>query len=352
MKRRNISPLLALALGLLLLGPGCATSSVSLQVLVPAHISVPSDVQNLALINRYRPGKGEGLLNVLEGALSGENIGQDRRAAESALTGLTDALAGSPRFRITRPGEELKGTGRADFPPPVEPGIVKSICFSYKADALVTIEAFDSDTRVACAAEVRERKQDGKVVKYTVFAAVKTIGVTVGWRMYNGNSGVLLDEYRMFESIRFTAEGNTERQALANLPNREAITRRIGDVTGRKYSERISPTWLWVSRQYYSKGSDELKSGKRQVKWNDYEQAEAWWDKALDDPDPKVQGRAMFNKALAAELRGDLPTALQLATDAGKRFGNKKAFEYSKIIRQRLTEQEILDEQMKGAPEE
>ncbi len=122
-------------------------------------------------------------------------------------------------------------------------------------------------------------------------------------------------------------------------------------MTGRKYSERISPTWLWVSRQYYTKGSDELKSGKRQVKWNDYEQAEAWWDKALDNPDPKIQGRAMFNKALAAELRGDLTTALQLATDAGKRFGNKKAFEYAKTIRQRLTEQEILDEQMKGAPE-
>lgn len=351
MKSRITFPLFTLALGLLLLGPGCATSNVSLQVLVPAHISVPSNVQNLALINRYRPAKGQGVLNVLEGALSGENIGQDRRSAESALTGLTDALAGSPRFRISRPGEELKGTGRAVFPPPVERTLVQEICADYKADALVTIEAFDSDTRVACAAEVRERKRDGKVIKYTVFCAAKTIDVTVGWRMYNGATGVLMDEFRMFESIGFNAEGNTERQALANLPNREAITRRIGDVTGRKYSERVSPTWLWVSRQYYTKGSDELKSGKRQVKWKDYEQAEAWWNKALEDPDPKVKGRAMFNKALAAELRGDLNTALQLATDAGKRFGNKKAFNYAQTIRRRLTEQEILDQQMEGAPE-
>ncbi|MEM0998717.1 MAG: DUF6340 family protein [Bacteroidota bacterium] len=348
-KHLRLSPVLILSL-VLGLAAGCSTSNVGLQVLVPAHISVPQNVQTLALLNRYRPEKGKGLLNVLEGAVSGENIGQDRRSAEAALTGLTDALAGSPRFRITRPGEELRGTGRAAFPDPLPPAEVQRICQQYRSEAMVTIEAFDSDTQVECVAEVRERKVDGEVQQFTVFVADKSIDVTVGWRMYNGSTGILLDEFRMFETVHFGAEGGTEAVAIGNLPGREPVTREIGDVTGRMYSERISPTWIPVNRTYYTKGSDALKAARHQVRFDDWVQAEEWWDKALENPDPKVKGRAMFNKALAAELRGDLSTALEMATEAGRSYGNNRARSYAQTLRRRLTEQEILDEQMQGAP--
>ncbi|HHG85892.1 MAG TPA: hypothetical protein ENJ82_14185 [Bacteroidetes bacterium] len=348
----KFTPLTLFSLALLFgLSTSCSTSNVVMQVLAPAQISVSSDIQELALVNRYRPGKGEGLLNVLEGALTGENIGQDRRSAEAALGGLTNALAGSPRFRITRPGVELKGTGRGDFPAPLEVNIVRDICARNRADALVTIEAFDSDTQESCKAEVREKKVKGETIKYTVFMAEKNIDVTVGWRMYDGQSGVLIDEYRMGESVYFDAEGDSEAEAYGNLPGQNQVTTRIGEVTGNKYSERISPTWLTVNRRYYSKGSDALKIAKRQVRYKDWEKAEAWWDKALDDPKEKVRGRAMYNKALAAEMRGDLSLALDLATEAGQKYGDKRAYSYTATLRRRIAEQQILNEQMQGAPE-
>jgi hypothetical protein len=331
------------------LAAGCATSSVNIQVLVPADINVPQDIKMLALVNRYRPEKKEGVLNVLEGAVTGENIGQDRRSADEALSGLTNSLAGSPRFTITRPAVELRGTGRGDFPDPLLPGEVNDICNKANAQALVTIEAFDSDQNITCVPQVRERKNKaGETEKYTVFCARKAINVTVGWRMYEAGGGHLVDEYRMFQTVNFNSEGATEPLAIQNLPQGESVTREIGRVTGDLYSQRISPTWLWVSRMYYKKGNDNLKLGRTRVKFNDWEGAEEYWTRALDDDKTKVQGRAMYNLALAAEMEGDLAGASEKAKEAGTKYQNRKALEYRYILEQRIRDQERLEEQMKG----
>lgn len=330
---------------------GCATSNVSLQVLSPAGITVAKDIQHLALVNRFYPVKDDKVLGVLEGALTGENFGQDRRAAEAALGGLTDALAGSPRFTITRPNRELTGTGRGDFPPPIAVNLVQEICTGSNADALVTIEAFDSDTRLTCVPEKRTRKtKEGATEEYIVFKATKSVDVTVGWRMYD-RTGALRDEFRMFETVGFGAEGATEAIAYANLPNRDHMTREIGRVTGLNYSARISPTWHWVNRAYYGRGSDALKVAKRAVKINDFERAAQYWAKAQEDENPKVKGRATYNMALSAEMEGRLADALEIAKEAYRQYGNKKARQYVYVLEQRLNDQQRLDQQMEGAPQ-
>jgi hypothetical protein len=159
-----------------------------------------------------------------------------------------------------------------------------------------------------------------------------------------------VDEYRMFQTVNFGAEGNTEALAITNLPQGEAVTREIGRVTGDLYSQRISPTWLWVSRMYYKKGNDNLKLGRQQVKFNDWKGAEEYWTRALDDPKVKNQGRAMYNLALASEMNGELEVASEKAKEAGTKYQNRKALEYRYILEQRIRDQERLEEQMKGAP--
>lgn len=349
-RKRILTPLWAFGLLLSLFWSGCVTSTVSIQVLVPADINVPESIKAIALVNRYRPDKGEGLLNVIEGAVSGENIGQDRRSAEEALSGLTNALAGSPRFSITRPAIELRGTGRADFPVPLSKEEVNDICQKASAQALVTIEAFDSDQQVSCTTQVRERKNKaGETEKYTVWCARKVINVVVGWRMYEAGQGNLVDEFRMSQSVYFNSEGNSEPNAIANLPQGEAVTREIGRVTGTAYSRRISPTWLPVSRAYYTKGNDNFKVAHKRVKFNDWAGAKEFWQRAMDDPKEKVRGRAMFNMALAAEMDGKLADAADMAKEAGRKYNNRKALSYFYTLEQRIRDQERLNEQMKGA---
>ena len=350
MKNTFTLPVLKAALALSLM-TGCATSHLHMQVLSPAGITVSNEFKHLALVNRFYPSKEEKLLGVLEGALTGENFGQDRRAAESALGGLTEALAGSPRFTITRPNREIQGTGRGDFPPPIAIATVQEVCNMSNAQALVTIEAFDSDTRLTCVPEKRTRKtREGATEEYIVYRATKHVDVTVGWRLYDGRTGAVVDEFRMFETVSFFAEGATEAIAFANLPTRDYMTREIGRVAGLAYSERISPTWNWVGRAYYGRGNDALKAGKRAVKVRDYARAAEHWTQAQADVKPKVKGRATYNMALAAELDGRLADALELTREAYRQYGNRKARQYALVLEQRLNNQQRLDQQMEGAP--
>lgn len=347
MKPKLISPLLALSF-LLLLG-SCSTSHITMEVLKPADITLPEEVKSIALVNRFRPEKGKGFLNVLEGALTGEQIGMDRNGAEVSLEGLTYTLAGSPRFTTVRPNIELEGWGRAAFPQPIAPEQVKQICRDYNSQALVTIEAFDSDPTRSCEQRTREVKRDGETVTETYYIAHQWINVTVGWRMYSAETGTLMDEYRMQESVAFDAEGRSELAAYLQLPSKSRMVQEMGRVTGEAYSLRIAPIYLTVARDYYHKGSDALKAGRTRLRMDDWQAAEALWDQDLDHEKDKVRGRALFNKALAAEVHGDLETAKELAFAAYEKYGNKRARRYGLLLQSRIYDAQLLDEQMKGA---
>jgi hypothetical protein len=154
---------------------------------------------------------------------------------------------------------------------------------------------------------------------------------------------------RMQESVYFNAEGNSEGNAIANVPRGESVTREIGRVTGASYSRHISPTWLPVSRAYYTKGSDYFEAGKKRVKINDWAGAKQMWERATNDEKTKVKGRALYNLALAAEMYGDLEGASELAKDAYRKYDNRKSMTYRNILEQRIRDQERLKEQMEGA---
>lgn len=334
---------------MLLLLNGCATSHISMEVLKPADITLPEDVKTIALVNRFKPEKGKGFLNVLEGALTGEQIGMDANGAEASLQGLTNTLAGSPRFRIVRPATQLEGWGRASFPDPLAPDLVQQICRDNNSQALVTIEAFDSDPRRSCEQKTRRVKRNGETVTEVYYLAHQWIDVTVGWRLYDAQTGTLMDEFRMNETVAFEATGPSEPLAFLQLPGKQRMVNEMGRVTGDAYSLRIAPIYLMVARDYYSGGTTALKLGRDRVRMNDWEAAEKHWDMAMTNEKDKIKGRALFNKALAAEVRGDLETAKDLALRSYERYGNKRARRYAVLLQQRIYDVQVLDEQMKGA---
>lgn len=349
--KRNPLSLIALFAIAILLGQGCATSNISLEVLKPADISLPPEIKTIALVNRFKPEKGKGFLNVLEGALSGENIGQDRNGAEASLSGLTNFLAGSPRYRIIRPAVQVEGHGRGTFPAPLSEDMVRKICRDYNTQALVTIEAFDSDSQRSCEQKTRKVKRDGEEITEIYYRARQRINVYVGWRLYSAETGTLIDEFRMEEQVRFRSEGGSENLAYRNLPSRERMVQEMGAVTGEAYALRIAPIYLMVNREYYTGGTTALKLGKDKVRMNDWEGAEKHWDVAMTNEKEKIQGRGLYNKAVAAEVRGDLDRAYELAQEAYSRYGNRKAREYARILNGRILDREVLDEQMQGAPD-
>lgn len=323
------------------------TRTVRLQVMRPAMIDVPKDIQSIATANRYKPDKENRVWSILEGLVSGEGIGRDRRGAEACLEGFSNVLMVSPRFKFAQLAIDLRGTGTANFPDPLATDEVKRLCEIAKSDALVTIEAFDSDSRLEYGTRNKRERVNNVNVNVTYQTVVAVIRVTVGWRMYRASDGAIIDQFRMEETIRYNKEGRTRQDAQSRLPRRDAMVREIGRTVGDKYATRISPAWFWINREYFgrAKGAPDMKMARKSASANDWETAAKIWKPITDQPNPKTAAKAMFNMAVASEVLGDLNAAVSWSENSYK-TGNKKALNYNGIIRQRIFEQQRLENQL------
>lgn len=340
------------ALFLILFSGTACMRSTSLEVLRPAAFSVPEDVSAIATVNRSRPKNKVG--NVIEGLFTGEAIGQDKAGARRATEGLSQILTRTPRFTVTFTGIEMVGKGSFAFPEPLSWAVVDSICRKYGTDGLASIEKFDSDTRVQTNAISRTRKDDeGNEIRYTVYEATQRTEVTLGWRLYDPIGKVIIDEFEVTEFLEWTEDGASESQARNALPNQVRAVEEVSYAAGQKYGMRIAPTWIEVSRDYYSKakGSDaikmDMKKAARLAVGNQWREAARIWKPIAEDANyPKAAGRAAYNMALAAEWEGRLQTAHKWATKAYVDYGNKNARGYIATLEHRMAAEAAVEEQM------
>jgi len=288
----------------------------------PADITINKDIQNVVIVNRSRPSKNNLVGNIVEGLISGEGIGSDRKGAEYCVEGLSDMLNSSERFSLKNEGGiELKGTGTSSFPIPLAWSEVKSICGSYDGDALLVLETFDSDSRVLVGPPVvRTRKVKGIKVKELRYPSTLIMEVESGWRIYDVNKEKIIDENKYLEIKEFNSWGSSPEQAQYNLPSKRIAIKQAGIQAGEKYGFRISPIWLKVNRTYYIGKYEDLKNAKEYVIREDWDSAIEIWLPLTEDEDLKIANRAAFNMALASEINGKLKTAIDWARNAQKNW--------------------------------
>ncbi len=339
---------LALGIPLLAMLLSACTSSTSLQVLKPAEITIEDNIINVGVINRTYPTKDNKAWNIIEGVLTGEGIGTDRRGSEATVDGMIDVMSRSPRFKLMRLDiDMLKGSGTGQFPEPLSRAKINEVCQRNNLDALIALEAFDSDSRVNFTPiTIRTRVAKDVYKDLPGVRADSRMNITVGWRIYNNRSEVISDEFRYTDFLAFTGQGLTQNEALANLPSKYDALFRTGFHTGQRYGRRITPLWVTESRQYYTKGSDELKKAGKKVKINDWEAAAEIWKKEALNTEKKIAGRACYNMAVFCETRGNFDIALEWSKKAYSDFGNKKARSYTALIKRRMRDRQVLQQQM------
>ncbi|MBU6340777.1 MAG: hypothetical protein KGS48_04725 [Bacteroidetes bacterium] len=323
----------------------------SFTVLQPAQMTLPEHISKVAIVDRSKPSNG--WLNVLEGLITGEAIGQDRQSRQEAVRGLEAALQRTPRFSVIRTGIEKSGSkAGVGMPPPLEWQEVEQICADYGANAVVTIESFDSDNHASTQRNENKRKdKNGKEYIEITYSARQRTGVTMGWRLYDPKSRIILDEYTTNDYLERNASGDTERNALGNLPAPVSVTRTVAYNGGSHYGMRIAPVYVRETRAYYPKAKgqkNQMKEAARLASAEKWESAAAIWKKIVDNPTntPKTAGRAAYNMAVAAEVKGELDVALEWAEEAYTHFGNKKARGYIQTLKQRQNDERKVEGQM------
>lgn len=332
----------------------CSVSQTSLQVLVPADISVSQEIKHVGIINRSLPAKRSKFVNILEGFVSGETIMGDHIGSEYCQRGLAETLNNSPRFSaVIIQGEGLKGTGTRIFPRPLSWERVEQICKKYRVDALISLETFDSniDIRIdkrMIKKKVKDKKTKEKIkIKVPRYYAKLYIDVNSGWKIYEPRNKSVVDANVYRDRKVWNTVGDTKKEARRKLPQKREAINLAGHFSGIQYGARISPTWIDVSRTYYTKGCPEFKEAFRYIKTGNWEEAVSIWKTVLENPDKKIAGRAAFNIAVAAEVRGELQEAYRWAHRAYTRYGNKAAYRYMRTLSLRLEESKRLDEQLK-----
>jgi pentatricopeptide repeat protein len=325
----------------------CVTSSVVLDVQRPADITVSQDIQNVVIVNRSRPSKENLTNNIVEGLISGEGIGYDRKGAEYCIEGLSNMLLKSERYTLKNTGGmELKGTGTAAFPIPLDWNEVISICGSYDGDALLVLETFDSDSRTIVGKPIaRTRKRKGVKVKELRYPATLIMEIQSGWRIYDVKNRNIVDENRFTEVKEFKAYGSSHDDAIRHLLSKSSAIKESGIFAGQQYGFRISPMWVKVRRTYFTGKHDDLKMAKSYVKHGDWDAAIEIWKDLVNNSDKKIARRSTYNMAIASEIKGGLDTAIEWAHKA-KKLGEKKAHNYINVLHIRKMNEEKLKQQL------
>lgn len=332
---------------ILLAFSACKTTYVTVNVLKPAHITVPSKVNNLVFVNRSLPAKSERFKNILEGAVTGEGVLADRRGSEECIKGVIASLNQSPRFKAVAPGNvDLRGTGTREFPPVLDWRVVEDICRQNQAEALITLETFDSNNSVQVGERQAERKEGETTVKYTEFRATLNVEIETGWRIYYPAERRIIDQNIFTDGRSWSSVHEARKKAEAGLPFLDNAIADAGFYAGKQYAFRISPMWINVSRYYFKKGNKDFERADRFGKSGDWNGAADIWIKYVDHRDEKIAGNACYNMALAEELEGNLDKALEWARKSYTKYNNKKGRYYANILQNRIYDQSRLDEQM------
>jgi hypothetical protein len=332
--------------------PACKMSQTSLQVLEPADVTLPAHIQKFILADRTRPEKGNGqqALNILEGILTGEGLFQDKWASEDCIEGLRQKLTMTPRFTVTVAALDtaLKGTGRRQTKPPLDWATVSKLLGGDTTAALVVLEAFDSNTNLFNdITQVAQKQADGTTINVPQYNAHGKITVYTVWRTYDLKTKTIVDQFNTETVQQFDGSGKTLAEAESRLPARNDMTSRAGVYAGQEYGHRISPQYVWVSREYYRKGNAEMKTAGKMARYNNWKMASEIWNKQSTSSDRKIASRASMNMALAAEQTGDIDLAIQWCERAVQ-MGDKHAMRYLQVLQMRKWQNDKLNEQMKG----
>ena len=344
---RAILPLFALAT--LFWGTSCTTNTI-IETLQPAQMKLPDHIGTMATIDRSKPSSG--FTTVLEGLFTGERIGQDRRGREEALMGVNSALTQTPRLSLKPTQVELEGTrGGVNMAPPLDWAAIEDLCETYGTDAVLSIEAYDSDINVITNRFEDTYKDDegNERVRYS-WSADANANVRIGWRLYDPKTKTILDEHFTFSSGTFSGNGPTQRAATNDLPDMAFAVFGMSRDAGHQYGMRVAPVWVTVSRPYFTRGKkpfkQDMQTATRNAQAGRWDAAMKTWAYLAENADRKTAGRAAHNMAVAYERLGELETALAWADKSYIAFGNNGGRSYSQLLRLRIAEAVQVEHQL------
>ena len=317
---------------------GCKTN-LSLNVQEPPAVFLPKSYVSAGVINRTLTSGTQRILDKIESGLTLEGPELDYVGSTDAVQSCFDELTRNPRFQkvLLLDEMQLQTPGMDVFPAHLDWSEVEQICIDNDVQVLFVLEMFDTDTKVTYSQQTRQVNNPlGGTVPVIEHTATSRTNLKTGWRIYDPGTKTILDQFYVSDFITNTGTGINPMKAASTLINRKEAVKQVSKNVGRMYANRVEYVVFRVRRDFYNKGSRNLKIGRRKALIGDWDGAAEYWEKDLTHRKRKVAGRATYNMAVYAEINGDVEKAYELANKAYTEFGITYARNYAAILNQRL----------------
>jgi hypothetical protein len=323
----------------------CKMNELYINVIQPTPVTVPQYVTSAGIIDRSAPAESTKGLDAVDKALSLEGANLDKDGALASVTGLFDELSANKRFSQVKIVSAPKATspGMGIYPLPMDWETVSAVCMENNVDALFSLELFDTDTKIS----YRIKKSEGKtllgvITGYEQQADMLT-HVKTGWRIYDPEGKIILDEINIDRDLTFSATGLTPVIAASALIDRKEAVKKVGNLAGVTLAQRLIPYKIRVYRDYYVKGTNNFEIAMRKARTGNWDEAGQLWKKETTNPSSKIAGRACYNMAIISEIDGFLDVAIEWARKAYEDYNNKPALKYIDLLEGRKNDAMLLN---------
>ena len=346
---KNLDRLIVMLFTVFLFASCSSTNSLTMGVVEPARVPIPSHVLRVGIINRSMPSEGNSTLDKIDKILTLEGLNLDKEGAEASVTGLKDELSRINRFEkiVIIDSIEVQRKGLGVFPAALSWDDIEQICEAHDVDVLFSLEVYDTNTTVDYVATTVSLpnsfgiKADIPGHKVTLHTALKN-----GWRVYDPQSKLVLDEFMYNKEIVSVGEGINPMRAIEAVVGRKEAVMELSSGLGNLYALKIRPLRKRVTRNYFVRGTNNFEIGQRRAQAGDWNGAADLWEQELSNPDGKIAGRACYNMAIINEINGDLDKAMEFASKSYTDYNTRDALRYINILKYRLAEKRKLNSQL------
>ena len=229
--------------------PGCLpVKNISFETLLPAEISLPSDIHRMLVFNyAYYPSQDTSTFNELRNLDPNEMYVVDTIVIDNVFNGLFSALDNSAaNYLHDAPYYELRPTDTIAFLKPLSRESVGFLCDSFGVDGIISFDYYavsmDTETHASMSFD-----EDLNLVSVANLGMIRVML----FRIYDRKTG-LLNEKWMRDTLYWSAYGDEDWEALSNLPGVSDALREAFWYGGNKFGLMISPSWDQVERAYFS----------------------------------------------------------------------------------------------------
>jgi len=293
-----------------------------ISVVTPPAILLNQNATSLLIINNVTHANSPDklLLQAMQGMQYNGNV----MAAERSVTGLLRSLDDSRYLKgvvsnpiVLRNGELINWTR------------VDSLCEAMGTQAIIEIANFESQAPVGGTVLANATGQQSSPLRGWAFSNV-----------YVAGTHEHIDRLEVGEVYNMPISGNTNPLSLLNdMMRKRELYGHLGQSVGYRIGLMFYANWIWVERQFYNKGSMQLRRAKRPIRSGNWDLAEKILLQEINSPNNKAAGRSKLNLALVYEGQGRIDEAIAMAERAAFENGTRLAYDYINVLERRLMEQ-------------